>query len=61
MERFIRGLSVWGGGGGYFLCHIGLRLLAGGALGLDEAEILLDARYLAWGYGPQFPLYAWLQ
>ncbi|EEE38206.1 hypothetical protein RKLH11_2047 [Rhodobacteraceae bacterium KLH11] len=46
---------------GYFLLHIALRLASGGALGLDEAEILLDARQLDWGYGPQLPLYAWLQ
>lgn len=46
---------------GYFLLHVVLRLLTGGALGLDEAEIYLDARHLAWGYGPQLPLYAWLQ
>ncbi len=46
---------------GYFLFHVILRLATGGALGLDEAEILLDARHLDWGYGPQLPLYAWLQ
>lgn len=45
----------------YFLLHVALRLATGGALGLDEAEILLDARQLDWGYGPQLPLYAWLQ
>lgn len=46
---------------GYFILHVILRLATGGALGLDEAEILLDARRLDWGYGPQLPLYAWLQ
>lgn len=46
---------------GYFLLHVVVRLATGGALGLDEAEILLDARELQWGYGPQLPLYAWLQ
>ena len=45
----------------YFLLHVVLRVATGGALGLDEAEILLDARRLEWGYGPQLPLYAWLQ
>ncbi|WP_299944406.1 glycosyltransferase family 39 protein [uncultured Ruegeria sp.] len=47
--------------GGYFILHVGVRLATGGALGLDEAEILLDARELSWGYGPQLPLYVWLQ
>ncbi|SDW64171.1 Dolichyl-phosphate-mannose-protein mannosyltransferase [Ruegeria halocynthiae] len=46
---------------GYYLLHVVLRIATGGALGLDEAEILLDARQLEWGYGPQLPLYAWLQ
>lgn len=46
---------------GYFLLHVVLRIATGGSLGLDEAEILLDARHLEWGYGPQLPLYAWLQ
>ncbi|WP_082025041.1 glycosyltransferase family 39 protein [Ruegeria sp. ANG-R] len=46
---------------GYFLLHVALRVATGGSLGLDEAEILLDARHLQWGYGPQLPLYAWLQ
>ncbi len=45
----------------YYLLHVVLRVATGGALGLDEAEILLDARRLEWGYGPQLPLYAWLQ
>ncbi len=46
---------------GYFTGHAALRLATGGALGLDESEIFLDARRLDWGYGPQLPLYAWLQ
>lgn len=55
-DRFWLGLFT-----SYFLLHVVLRLATGGALGLDEAEILLDARQLDWGYGPQLPLYAWLQ
>jgi len=46
---------------GYYIGHAALRVATGGALGLDEAEIILDARRLDWGYGPQLPLYAWLQ
>ena len=46
---------------GYFAFQAGWRWWLGAGLGLDEAQILLDARALAWGYGPQPPLYAWLQ
>ena len=46
---------------GYFAFQAWWRWALGAGLGLDEAQILLDARALAWGYGPQPPLYAWLQ
>ncbi len=55
-DKFWIGLFV-----GYYLLHVVLRVATGGSLGLDEAEIFLDARHLEWGYGPQLPLYAWLQ
>lgn len=45
----------------YFSGHTFVRLAIGGALSLDEAESFLMARDLAWGYGPQPPLYVWLQ
>ncbi len=45
----------------YFAFQAWWRWRLGAGLGLDEAQILLDARDLAWGYGPQPPLYAWLQ
>lgn len=45
----------------YFFLQAIWRRILGGSLGLDEAEIILDGRSLAWGYGPQPPLYAWLQ
>ncbi|WP_176715594.1 glycosyltransferase family 39 protein [Thioclava sp. SK-1] len=35
--------------------------MAGPGLELDEAEMVLNAQHLAWGYGAQFPLYNWLQ
>lgn len=41
--------------------QFGLRLLIGPTLELDEAEALWHARDLALGYGPQPPLYFWLQ
>lgn len=48
-----------------FFCYFAVQALArwaiGGNLGLDEAEVILDARSLSWGYGPQPPLYTWLQ
>ena len=46
---------------GYFAVQVVWRRLLGGGLALDEAEILLWSRNLAWGYGPQPPLYSWLQ
>ena len=46
---------------GYFSFHILYRMLIGGALGLDEAEIILHGRSFQLGYGAQLPLYAWLQ
>lgn len=45
----------------YFTLHILLRTALGGGLGLDEAEMMLTAQTLKWGYGPQPPLYSWLQ
>ena len=46
---------------GYFLFQAVWRRATGGALGLDEAQIILDGRGLAWGYGAQPPLSGWLQ
>lgn len=46
---------------GYFVAQVVWRRLLGAGLALDEAEILLWSRHLAWGYGPQPPLYSWLQ
>jgi len=45
----------------YFLFHTIYRTVMGGSLGLDEAQIMLDAQDFRLGYGPQLPLYAWLQ
>lgn len=45
----------------YFSIQILSRTLTGTSLGLDEAEMMLTARTLEWGYGPQPPLYSWLQ
>lgn len=45
----------------YFIIQILLRTSLGGGLGLDEAEMLLTAQNLEWGYGPQPPLYSWIQ
>ena len=46
---------------GWFAAQAALRLVMGGALAMDEAQIILDGRSLEPGYGPQPPLYAWLQ
>lgn len=62
MTRRAQGNGVWIGLiCGWFVLQVLGRWLTGGALGLDEAQALLEGRRLAWGYGPQPPLYAWLQ
>ena len=38
-----------------------LRILTASSLGLDEAQLMVTAQSLEWGYGPQPPLYSWLQ
>jgi 4-amino-4-deoxy-L-arabinose transferase-like glycosyltransferase len=45
----------------YAALQVVLRLLIGPSLELDEAEAFYQSRTLAWGYGPQPPLYFWLQ
>lgn len=41
--------------------HVAGRILISPAVQFDEAEQVLLARHLAWGYNPQPPLYDWLQ
>ncbi|MDW4497399.1 glycosyltransferase family 39 protein [Sulfitobacter sp. D35] len=55
-RRFWPGLIL-----AYFTFHTVYRALLGGGLGLDEAEMFLQAQEFRWGYGPQLPLYGWLQ
>lgn len=38
-----------------------LRILTASSLGIDEAQLMVTAQSLEWGYGPQPPLYSWLQ
>ena len=45
----------------YFSLQILLRTIVGGGLGIDEAELMLTAQTLKWGYGTQPPLYSWIQ
>ncbi len=47
--------------GVYFTAQAALRVGVGDVLGIDEAEAWLWAQNLDWGYGPQPPLYNWLQ
>lgn len=44
----------------YFLIHLIARTLASEAAGIDDADQLVLGQRLAWGYGPQPPLYTWL-
>lgn len=45
----------------YFLVEVVIRVVLHGALELDEAEQAFDAQQLRLGYGPQPPLYTWMQ
>lgn len=45
----------------YFLIQALQRILLGGTLEVDEAEMVLLADGWHWGYGPQLPLYNWAQ
>jgi len=45
----------------YVCLQVLVRLWTGPSLELDEAEAFYQSRHLAWGYGPQPPLYFWLQ
>lgn len=45
----------------YFAAQALLRITLGDRVNIDEAEALLWAQSLDWGYGPQPPLYIWLQ
>lgn len=45
----------------YFFVQAAQRTWLGGTMEVDEAEMLLLARDWAWGYGPQLPLYNWVQ
>lgn len=47
--------------GFYFLLQLAVRLWASPSLELDEAEQLLLTQQISFGYGPQPPLYTWLQ
>jgi 4-amino-4-deoxy-L-arabinose transferase-like glycosyltransferase len=46
---------------GYFALNALLRSIVPGGLGVDEAELVLHAQSLELAYGPQPPLYGWLQ
>ena len=45
----------------YFSLQMVMRLFTSQSAELDEAEQLLWTQDLRWGYGPQPPLYSWLQ
>ncbi|MEX5728297.1 hypothetical protein Ga0609869_001650 [Rhodovulum iodosum] len=45
----------------YFAAQTGLRVALGGALETDEAEMMVMTPGLRLGYGPQLPLYNWVQ
>ena len=44
-----------------FALHIVIRLITSPVADLDESEQLVFTQSFAWGYGPQPPLYTWLQ
>jgi len=45
----------------YVTLHTALRSALGGAFEVDEAEMIVMAQRFQLGYGPQLPLYNWLQ
>lgn len=45
----------------YFVAHTVLRTALGGSFEVDEAEMLVMAQKFQLGYGPQLPLYNWMQ
>ncbi len=45
----------------YFALQVVIRTLLSNSADLDEAEQVLLAQRLAWGYGSQPPLYTWIQ
>ncbi len=46
---------------GYFVLQVVIRTLTSPSVDLDESEQVLFAQRLSWGYGPDPPLYTWLQ
>lgn len=58
-----RGNAVWLFGGLliYFALQLAARVWASGSVELDEAEQLIWTQHLRLGYGPQPPLYTWVQ
>ena len=47
--------------GAYLLASLLIRVFISGGLELDESEQVVLSQVLRWGYGPQPPLYTWLQ
>jgi 4-amino-4-deoxy-L-arabinose transferase-like glycosyltransferase len=45
----------------YFLLHLAIRCVISSSAELDESEQLVLGQAWRWGYGPQPPLYTWLQ
>jgi hypothetical protein len=45
----------------YFLLHLAIRCVISNSAELDESEQLVLGQAWRWGYGPQPPLYTWLQ
>jgi 4-amino-4-deoxy-L-arabinose transferase-like glycosyltransferase len=45
----------------YFAAQITLRSLISSSADRDEADQLVQTQTFSWGYGPQPPLYAWIQ
>jgi len=54
-SRFLRLVAL------YFGVQIALRLITSPTADLDEGEQLVFTQVFQWGYGPQPPLYTWLQ
>jgi len=45
----------------YFAAHIVIRSLLSNSVDMDEGDQMVLTQKLSWGYGPQPPLYSWVQ
>jgi 4-amino-4-deoxy-L-arabinose transferase-like glycosyltransferase len=60
-SRFLTPQVVFSVLAGYFLLHVGIRVWLSASADLDETDQIILCQKLSLGYGPQPPLYTWIQ